>query len=391
MNRNNASTNGTAAGKLFPILMTFAVMGFVDIVGVSTGYVQQDFKLDDQVAQLLPMMVFLWFFFLSIPAAMLQERIGKRNALQLGIVLTAIGVSLPFVRYSFPTMLIAFVVLGVGNTIVQVSANPLVQQMVSEKQLPGVLSFSQFLKAITSLAGPLITTFFAVQYGNWKLVFVIYGAVSLISWLWLYALPAQESKQAVISPKPTFRTVFSLLRDRYVLGMVLAIFLIVGADVGLNANIQRVLMSLHAYGLEQASYGISIYFTALVVSRFLGGIVLPYVSTTGFLVVTLFVALGGVLLLYFSPTGFWALAGIFTIGIGAGNLFPVIFAIVINRTPERASELSSLMVMAIVGGALIPPIMGLLNTQFGIGASIALLACCFGYVLGAVLWFRKVG
>ncbi len=375
--------------RILPLLMAFMVMGFVDIVGVSTGYIKQDFGLDDQVAQLLPMMVFLWFFFLAIPSAILQEYIGKRNALQLGILLTAIGTSLPFIHYSFATMLVAFIVLGIGNTIIQVSANPLVQQVVSKAQLSGTLSFSQFLKAITSLAGPLIATFFAVQYGDWRFIFAVYGIASLVNWLWLYLLPNWESKHVLILPKPTFGTVLSLLRDRHVLGMVMAIFLIVGADVGLNANIQGYLMSLHAFSLEQASYGISIYFTALLISRFTGAIILPYVSTTYFLVVTLLIALGGILLLYFSPSGFWAQAGIFTIGIGAGNLFPVIFAAVINRTPERASELSSLMVMAIVGGAIIPPLMGLLSTQFGIEASIALLAACFIYVLGAALWSRK--
>src|SRR5690606_7972216 len=111
-------------------------------------------------------------------------RIGKRSALQLGIALTAVGMALPFVHYSFVAMLIAFVVLGIGNTVVQVSANPLVQQLVSKAQLPGALSFSQFLKAITSLAGPLIATFFAVQYGDWRLVFVVYGLVSLACGLW---------------------------------------------------------------------------------------------------------------------------------------------------------------------------------------------------------------
>ena len=72
-------------------------MGFVDIIGVATGYVKQDFKLSDVMAQFLPMMVLLWFFILAVPVGVLQDKYGKRNMLNIGMVVQAIGLGLPFI------------------------------------------------------------------------------------------------------------------------------------------------------------------------------------------------------------------------------------------------------------------------------------------------------
>ncbi|MGY0426821.1 MAG: MFS transporter, partial [Polaribacter sp.] len=114
--------------KILPIFLTFIVMGFVDIVGVSTGYVQKDFHLSDTLAQFIPSMVFIWFFVFSIPVGVLQDKIGKKKMMNIGIIVTLFGMLLPFIDYSFVMVLIAFVFIGIGNTIVQVSANPLLQE-----------------------------------------------------------------------------------------------------------------------------------------------------------------------------------------------------------------------------------------------------------------------
>ena len=253
-----------SVSKLLPVFLTFIVMGFVDIVGVSTGYIQEDFNLSDTMAQFIPSMVFVWFFIFSIPVGVLQDKIGKKKMMNIGIVISFLGLIIPFLSYSFVTVLISFAFIGIGNTIVQVAANPLLQEVSSKEKLSSFLSLSQFIKAITSLLGPIIATFLALRFGDWKLVFVVYAVLSLISILWLSATSIDER---IKSESPaTFKSCMELLKNKFVLGIVIAIFLIVGADVGMNSNIQGFLMKLHGLTLEQASYGISIYFTALMVS-----------------------------------------------------------------------------------------------------------------------------
>ena len=365
--------------KIFPVFLTFIVMGFVDIVGVSTGYVQKDFELSDTLAQFIPFMVFIWFFVFSIPVGVLQDKIGKKRMMNIGLLVTFVGLLIPFIYYCFISVLIAFIGIGIGNTIVQVAANPLLQEVVSKKKLSSFLSLSQFVKAITSLLGPIVATFAALKYGDWKWVLIVYAVVTLLSILWLSSIKIEEKIKSEIPV--SFSSCIKLLTNKFVLAMVIAIFFIVGADVGMNSNIQSFLMKLHGFSLEKASYGISIYFTALMVSRFVGAILLQFLKPIFFLVSTTILALAGILLIIFSTTGIMAQVAIFIVGLGAGNLFPLIFSIAINGMPSRSNEISGLLVMAIVGGALVPPLMGVVSTSTGIIGSLIILALCFIFLL----------
>jgi fucose permease len=364
--------------KVLPVFLTFIVMGFVDIVGVSTGYVQKDFELSDSLAQFIPSMVFIWFFVFSIPVGILQDKIGKKKMMKIGIVITFFGLLLPFLSYSFIMILVAFIFIGIGNTIVQVAANPLLQEVTPKEKLSSFLSLSQFVKAITSLLGPIIATYMALQFGDWRLVFAVYAIVSLISIFWLSATTIDE---IIKSDTPaTFKSCMGLLKDKFILVIVIAIFLIVGADVGMNSNIQGFLMKLHGLTLENASYGISIYFTALMISRFSGAILLQFLKPIFFLITTTILAIAGTFLLLFSTSEAVALTAIFIIGLGAGNLFPLVFSIAINKMPTRANEISGLLIMAVVGGAVIPPIMGIASSNFGLIGSISVLIFCFAFM-----------
>ncbi|MDE3743177.1 MFS transporter [Maribacter polysaccharolyticus] len=373
------ATNKIQLNKFFPVFLTFIIMGFVDIVGVSTGYVQKDFGLSDSMAQFIPSMVFIWFFVFSIPVGVLQDKIGKKKMMNLGIIITILGLLIPFIYYSFAVILIAFVFMGIGNTIVQVAASPLLQEVTPKEKLSSFLSLSQFMKAITSLTGPIIATYMAITYDKWILVFAVYAIISLVNVLWLSATKIDES---IKSETPaTFASCMKLLTNKFVLAMVIAIFLIVGADVGMNSNIQGFLMKLHGLTLENASYGISVYFTALMISRFVGAILLQFLKPVFFLVTTTVLALVGTLMIMLSATEMMAYIGIFIVGLGAGNLFPLIFSIAINKMPSRSNEISGLLIMAIVGGAVIPPIMGFVSSSFGIMGSLIVLVACFAYML----------
>ena len=223
--------------KVIPVFMVYIVMGFIDIVGVSTGYIKNDFGLEDKVAQFLPSMALIWFFLFSVPAGLLIERFGKKNLTNIGMLLTGLSMIVPFVHYSFATMLGAFVVLGIGNTIVQVAANPLLHDVVAKDKYSSYMSLSQFIKATSSLLGPVIAAFTAVRFGNWKLVFAVYAGISFLTTMWLFLTPITEAK---LKQKPaTFRSCFSLLGNRAILLLVIGIFMIVGAEVGMNSNIVR--------------------------------------------------------------------------------------------------------------------------------------------------------
>jgi fucose permease len=373
--------------KILPVLFSFIVMGFVDIIGVATEYVKKDFALTDFIAQFLPMMVLLWFFVLSVPAGVLQDKFGKRNMLNIGMAIQAIGLGLPFIHYSFPMMFAAFILLGIGNTVIQVSANPLLQDVTPTDKLASFLSTSQFVKAMISFSGPIIATFMASQMGNWKLVFAVYGITSLLAAFWLSMTPIQESKP---DRKPaSFSSCFSLLKNRFVALMALSIFLIVGAEVSINTSISSILISKFSVPLETAALGISFFFAGETVSRFLGAIVLNVIKPRVFLLLIVLLSLLGVLGVFLAPTNAVAFGAVLIIGLGAGNMFPIIFSLALEKMPERANEISGLLIMAVSGGAVIPLVMGLVSTLAGPIASISVVGACMLYILWVSLYVRK--
>ena len=373
--------------KLLPVFMSFIVMGFIDIIGVATGYIKQDFQLIDFYAQFLPMMVLLWFFVLSVPVGVLQDKYGKRNMLNIGMLLQAVGLGVPFIHYSFAWMFASFILLGIGNTIIQVSANPLLQDVSPSEKLASYMSTSQFVKAIISFSGPIITSFLAGAFGNWKLVFAVYGITSVLAALWLSATPIKESKP---ERKPaTFGSCFALLNNPFVAFMALSIFLIVGTEVSINTNIANILIAKYNLDLGKAVIGISWFFAGETISRFLDAVILNWIKPRIFLLLTTLVSLAGVLGVFLAPNLTVAFVSILIIGLGCGNMFPIIFSLALEKMPDRANEISGLLIMAVSGGAFIPLVMGFVSTTFGPIISITVVGACMLYILGVALYVQK--
>jgi MFS transporter, FHS family, L-fucose permease len=388
------STQKVKMVQILPVFMSFVVMGFVDIVGVSVGYAKKDFGLSDSLAQLIPSMAFVWFFLLSVPTGILLDKFGKKRILNIGMGITGLGMALPMLGlvsaslYNFPVMLVAFVLLGIGNTIVQVSANPLLHDVTPLEKFSSFMSLSQFVKAIVSMVGPMIATLMVTQFGNWKLVFAVYAVTSFLAVFWLYITRVDESR---IDKKPaTFSSCFKLLGNPLVLLMVIGIFLVVGSDVGMNSNIASYLQKkFPTISLEEASLGISVYFAALMISRFLGAILLNFFKPKPFLILTTLLTIVSLIGMIMAPTPLTGKIFIFLVGLGSGNLFPLIFSITANKMPARVNEISGLMIMAVSGGAVIPLLVGFVSERFGGPASIFVLVGCMVYILFTGLYARK--
>lgn len=382
MNKKNSP------GIIIPVFASFYVMGFVDMVGMATGYVKEDFQLSESLAQLLPSMVFLWFALLSIPTGIFQDRLGKRFTANLGMVITAVGLLVPFVHYTYLTAIIGFMIIGIGNTILQVSANPLLLNISSDETKAANLSLSQFIKATAAMLGPIITVALVKFTGNWKLIFPIYAGISLLSVIWLYSVKIEESKP---DKKPaSFKSVLSLFKNPFVVVMVFSTFLMVGFDVGINSNITNFLRTKFSISLESASMGISLYFASLMVGRFLGAILLRKINPNGFLLWSVIVSLVGLAGMILSGNLMLTRVMIVVAGLGFANTFPIVFAKIVERMPDYANELSSLIILSVIGGAVIPPIMGVLSDNVGVTASMFVLVFCMVYVLFASLYAIRI-
>lgn len=152
--------------SLIPVLFAFFIMGFVDVVGISTSYVKHDFALSDTLSNLLPMMVFVWFAVFSLPTGIIMGKTGRKKTVLFSILTTCLAMAIPLFDYHFVSVLIAFTLLGIGNTILQVSLNPLLLDVVSKEKVTSMLTLGQFIKAISSTLGPVIASAAVGLFGN---------------------------------------------------------------------------------------------------------------------------------------------------------------------------------------------------------------------------------
>lgn len=363
---------------ILPILFGFFVMGFVDVVGISTNYVKQDFGLSDTLANLIPMMVFLWFAIFSIPTGMLMGRIGRRNTVAVSLGITIVAMLLPLFLYDFAGVLLAFALLGIGNTILQVSLNPMVASVVVPGKVTSVLTLGQFLKAVSSFLGPLIAGAAASFWGNWKWIFAVYTVTTLLSLAWLLTGVHEEKKKS--AQASTFATVCSLFKDRYIVMLFIGILLIVGIDVGLNTTIPKLLMEKTGMSVSEAGLGSSLYFSARTIGSFVGAFLLAKIASDRFMQYSMMLALVGFILLLLVNSLLWISVLVVIVGLACSNVFSIIFSYALQHLPERDNEISALMIMGVSGGALVTPLMGILSDAFGQVAGLSLLLFCLLYL-----------
>jgi fucose permease len=346
--------------KVLPVMFGFLIMGFVDIIGIATNHVKQDFpELTDTMANLLPLSCFLWFLIFSVPTGLLMNKTGRKKTVMLSFIIQIIAFFIPFISYNFYVILIVFAATGIGNTILQVSLNPLVTDVVSGNKLTGTLTLGQFVKSISSFLGPIIVSWASGTMWGWKYIFPIYALTSLTGTVWLLLTPIseQEKQEKNISIQGTF----TLLKDRYILFFFIGILVLVAVDVSINISFPKLLMEKCNLALNEAGLGNSVYFFARMLGAFAGGILLMKYSDRKFFAYSVFFALLGLIVMILSNNLWVILAGVVMFGLGYSNLFSIIFSLSLKKIPSKANEISALLIMGVSGGAVLPPILGVIT------------------------------
>lgn len=375
---------------VLPVMFGFFIMGFVDIVGVATSYVKADFAgMDDKVSGLISLSCFLWFLILSIPTGMLMNRIGRKKTVVVSFAITALAMLIPVLKYDFAFVLVAFAMLGIGNTMLQVALNPLVTNVVSAEKLTGTITLGQFIKAMSSFLGPILAAMFAGSVWGWKAIFPVYAAVTVLAMAWLAVSPIQE--QLIEKSEITFARTFSLLRDKYIVLFFIGILVLVGVDVGMGVTFPKLLQERCSLPLEKAGMGNSVYFLARTVGAFLGGVVLMRFSASKFFTASSCLALVSLVGLIFSRNLTMILFFVALFGLSYANLFSIIFSLSMQKMPQKTNEVSALLIVGVSGGAVLPPLLGVITDTFGTqGSALITLAIVWVYMVALIPFVRNV-
>ncbi|MBR4134248.1 MAG: MFS transporter [Bacteroidales bacterium] len=349
--------------RLAPVMLAFFTMGFVDMVGTATNYVKADFALSDTMANFLPSMVFLWFFFLSVPIGLMMNKIGKRKTVLLSLVVTALALVLPLFSYTYPVLLVSFCLLGIGNTLMQVSLNPLITCVVSGEKLASTLTFGQFIKAIASFIAPIIASWASVKFGNWLLLYPIFLVFAIIAAIYLGMTKIEE--QIPKDKSSSFVDCLKLLGDTTVLLFFLGIIAHVGIDVGVNTCAPKIIMERLGLPLEKAGIATSIYFFFRTLGCFSGSFILARFPLPKFFAVSVFCMVLSMIGLFVCHSLAGLYVAIALVGFGNSNIFSMIFSRALLYMPEKNNELSGLLIMGLIGGTIFPLLMGVLSDALG--------------------------
>lgn len=378
--------------QIIPVMLCFFVMGFVDLVGTASNYVQKDLNLTDSQANLFPSLVFFWFLIFSVPTGMLMNKIGRKNTVLISLIVTALSLFVPAFGDSYAIMLIAFSLLGIGNAIMQTSLNPLVTNLISSDKLASTLTFGQFVKAIASFLAPIIaawgaTTVFPTFGLGWRALFVIYAIISVLSISLLAATPIEEEKPDKASG---VGECLKLLGRPFILLCFIGIMCHVGIDVGTNTTAPKIIMERLQLPLEEAGFATSVYFIFRTIGCFLGAFILRSMSPKIFFAISVLMMLAGMCILFVGDTLTPLYVGIGLIGFGNSNIFSVVFSQALIYAPSERNEVSGLMIMGLFGGTVFPLAMGFAADSIGQAGAVAVMTAGVAYLLYYTLKIKSV-
>ncbi|MGL4992804.1 MAG: MFS transporter [Bacteroidales bacterium] len=361
--------------QLIPVILCFFVMGFVDLVGTASNYVQKDLGLTNSQANLFPSLVFFWFLIFSVPTGMLMNKIGRKKTVLISLVVTAVSLFIPAFGSSYTLMLLSFSLLGIGNAIMQTSLNPLVTNLISGDKLASTLTFGQFVKAIASFLAPILAAWGAMTsfptFGlGWRALFIIYALICFLSISLLAATPIDEDRPDKGS---NLVECLKLLTRPFILLCFVGIMCHVGIDVGTNTTAPKIIMERLGLPLEEAGFATGIYFIFRTAGCLFGAFILRTISPRLFFAISVIMMFVGMGFLFIFDTLFPLYAGIALIGFGNSNIFSVIFSQALMYSPKERNEISGLMIMGLFGGTVFPLAMGYAADAVGQVGAVAVM------------------
>jgi FHS family L-fucose permease-like MFS transporter len=380
---------------LISLTSLFFIWGFITSLNdILIPYLKAMFELNFAQAMLIQFCFFGAYFIVSVPAGSLVKKVGYQKGIVSGLFIACLGCLMFYPAASlkiYPIFLAALFVLASGITILQVAANPFVSVLGKPKTASSRLTMTQAFNSLgTTVApiwvGPIILASLAVSAGEKatavQIPYLILAASLLLmgvifAFLKLPVIATNEQQE----PQANSPTTGSAWQHRHLVLGAIGVFVYVGAEVGIGSFIVNFLGMQEIAGMEEAeaSRYIGFYFGGAMVGRFIGAAVMQKIAAGKVLA---FNAVSAVILLLIAMTtsGAVAMWAVLLIGLANSIMFPTIFTLAIAGLKQHTSQGSGVLCLAIVGGAVLPLLQGLLADQVGIQWSFIIPVFCFVFI-----------
>ncbi|HKJ45610.1 MAG TPA: sugar MFS transporter [Balneolales bacterium] len=396
------------------ITFIFFMWGFLTVMNdILIPHLKSMFHLSYAGTMLIQFMFFLAYFIMSMPSGKIVSLFGYKNTIIIGLIVSGIGgllfypaAALP----SYPLFLAAFFILATGITILQVAANPYVSLLGPSKTASSRLNLAQAFNSLgTMIAGPIggmlilstavVTAAKFASYSQVQKLAYQTQQAHTVQWpyigfaiilficagiVYLFHLPEVVSEEDLeeIQKKKDQYTYREALKHKHLVFGVVAIFMYVGAEVTIGSFMVNFISLPNIGHITQSTAAkyLGFYWGGAMVGRFIGSAILQKVNARKLL--GIFAAIAGILVLItMLTTGQIAMWAILSVGLFNSIQFPNIFTLGIEGMGRLTDKASSLLIMAIVGGALIPVIQGVIADNIGVHHAYILPLICYAYIV----------
>lgn len=388
----------------------FFMWGFLTCLNdILIPHLKSLFDLNYAQSALIQFTFFGAYFIVSLPAGKVVSKIGYKNSISLGLLVAAIGAILfyPAAQFaSYPFFLAALFILASGITVLQVAANPYVSLLGPQETASSRLNLAQALNSLGTTLAPQFGSMLILsatvlganelaklslaEQASYKVqqasavqgpyLFLALVLVLLAIGIFLFRLPnfPGDTDHRESAKNTTFGEV---LKYKHVFNGVIALFLYVGAEVSIGSFLINFIAQPDIGNVSEstaASY-MPIYWGGAMVGRFIGAALLRKFDPGKLLGIagSVAVALLALTILTHGQFSVWAVV---SIGLFNSIMFPTIFSLGIRGLGPKTEKASSLLIMAIVGGAIIPLLHGVLADNVGLHLAFVLPAVCYLYI-----------
>ncbi|MCJ7421433.1 sugar MFS transporter [Sphingomicrobium astaxanthinifaciens] len=398
----------------FVFALFFIFGGITSLNDVIIPKLKELFTLSYFEALLVQSAFFLAYLLIGIPGAKLVKKVGYMRGAVIGLLTMMVGCLL-FIPASqtaiYGVFLFALFILASGVVIVQVVANPLISLLGPQRTVHSRLTFAQAFNSLGTTVFPFVGSIIILgslaevtaaelegaeltayrQAGSeaiWQGYLGLAGLIALVAlavWVFRNRLKGEEH-----APSSGLAGFDLIKRTRFGFG-ALSIFLYVGAEVAIGSIIVNYLMQESVLGLDELSAGklISLYWGGAMVGRFIGSGLLRVFSPGKILA---FNAIGAIALILISANTTGTVAGYALLAVGLMNsiMFPTIFSLACEKLGPRAADGSGIINIAIFGGAVVPPLFGLIaDATDSLRTALFLPIACYAIIAGFGIYARR--
>jgi len=396
---------------VFLILLIFFVISFItNIIGPLIPQIIESFDLSLTLVALIPFAFFIAYGVMSIPAGMLLLKFKEKHLIVLAFIVIFFGAILLALLPSYLTALFSFFIIGCGMAVLQVVINPLLRVTGGEEHFAMYAVFAQLVFGFASFLSPLVytqlasETFFATEHSflhtlstflslqelPWIFLYFLFSVISLFMILILIFSKFPKVELKSNEKSGALGTHIKLFKNKQIRLFFLGMICYVGAEQGIANWISQFLNVYH--GIDPKILGaatISDFWGLMTLGGIIGLILLKIFDSRWVLITFSGLAMICLILALFGPAEIALICFPLT-GLFLSVMYPILFSLTLNSFADHHGSISGILVTGIIGGAILPLIIGWFGDAVGLRSAMCFLIFPLAFIVSIGFWAKPL-